>query len=82
MGQMKRYLQFDPGQVTREEIQREMIAQLEASRPRVAVLLEGGYNPEPNQSLIEGASLLDEYIQSHYRPVAAAGVYRMLLREP
>jgi len=77
-----RYLQFDPGQVTREEIQREMIAQLEASRPRVAVLLEGGYNPEPNRSSIEGASLLDEYIQSHYGQVATAGVYRMLLRKP
>jgi len=77
-----RYLQFDPGQVTREEIQREMIGQLERSRPRVAVLLEGGYNPEPNQSLIEGASLLDEYLKSHYRPEATSGVYRMLLREP
>ena len=75
-----RYLQFDPGQVTRAEVQHEMIAQLEARSPKVVVLLEGGYSPEPNESLLEGATLLDDYIQSRYEVVGTSGVYRMLLR--
>jgi hypothetical protein len=77
-----RYLQFDPGQVTRAEVQQEMIAQLEARRPTVAVLLEGGYSPEPNESIHPGSSLLDEYVASHYEVVDSSGVYRMMLRKP
>lgn len=77
-----RYLQFDPGQVTREEVQREMIAQLETSRPKVAVLFEGGYSPEPNPGIVEGSSLLDEYLAAHYQVVDSSGVYLMLLRKP
>ena len=77
-----RYLQFDPGQVTRVEVQREMIAQLEARRPTVAVLLEGGYSPEPNKSIHPGSSLLDEYVASHYEIADSSGVYRMMLRKP
>jgi hypothetical protein len=61
-----RYVQFDPGTVTSLEGQKEMIADLERTRPPLAVLDPGCFRKEPNASQIPGASLLDAYLAAHY----------------
>jgi hypothetical protein len=77
-----RYQQFDPGLTTRAEVQREMVADLEAKRPPVVVLTPRYFAPEPNRSRERGARLLDEYIASHYELRARVGRYQLLLRKP
>jgi hypothetical protein len=63
-----RYVQFDPGTVTSAEGQQEMIADLERTRPPLAVLDAYCFWGEPNASQNPGASLLDEYLAAHYTP--------------
>jgi hypothetical protein len=75
-----RYLQFDPGVVTREDVQREIVGDLEARQPAVAVLLDGGWYPEPNRSALPGSPLLDDYLRDHYARVATVGSYLLLRR--
>jgi hypothetical protein len=75
-----RYLQFDPGIATREDIQHEIVQDLEARQPTVAVLFDGGWYPEPNQSNAPGSPLLDEYLRTHYTHVATVGRYLLLRR--
>lgn len=76
-----RYLQYDPNIVTREEVQREMIAQLEEREVRLVVLgSRCNFWEEENQSSAPGASLLDEYIQENFREQWKAGPYTVLRR--
>lgn len=59
---------FDPGLQTSAPIQRQMIADLEASRPPI-VWLESTWNDirEPNRSAeSSGIRLLDDYLADHY----------------
>jgi hypothetical protein len=77
-----RRLQFDPNVVTRASFQREMIAELEQTRPKVAVLSNCCREAEANRSGEAGALLLDRYLQSRYVPVKKAGHYLLLLRQP
>ena len=72
-----RYMQFDPGLVTSVDGQTEMIADLERTRPRVAALTPGCVWPEPNGSMHEGATLLDEYIAKHYELVGVIGGFQL-----
>jgi hypothetical protein len=72
-------MQFDPGLTTSAHVQSEMIRELEAKRPKVIVLLRGGYISEPNASSTPGSALLDNYIALQYRVVASVGEYEMLL---
>ena len=73
---------FDPGVQTTAEIQGEMIAELEAHRPRVVVLDSLGYE-EPNSSrLSSGVTLLDDYIRSRYRLGATFGSIQVRLLQP
>jgi hypothetical protein len=66
-----RRAQFDPGLVTTEAGQRDMIADLERTRPRLAVRDPWCVGrEEPNLSRVEGASLLDDYLEAHYMRVA------------
>jgi tetratricopeptide (TPR) repeat protein len=75
-----RYLEFDPGIVTREDVQREIVHDLEERQPAVAVLLDGGWYPEPNRSAVPGSPVLDDYLRAHYTQVATVGRYVLLRR--
>jgi hypothetical protein len=75
-----RRMQFDPNMVTRAEFQAEMIADLEAERPKVVVLSSRAlYCDEPNRSREWGASLLDEYLATHYTVAKEVEAYRLLV---
>lgn len=75
-----RYLQFDPGTVTREDVQREMILQIEAKGTRLAVLSTCCVADEPNASKDLGAPVLDNYLAERFGPVARYGRYVILWR--
>lgn len=75
-----RYMQFDPGTVTSEEGQKEMIADLERTRPRVALLDPQCVWYEPNASQYDGATLLDDYLARHYRRRGNVGGFTILKR--
>jgi len=77
-----RRLQFDPNVVTRAKFQREMIAELEQTRPSVVVLSNCCREVETNKSNNPGSVLLDGYLQSKYVPAQKAGHYLLLLRQP
>jgi len=77
-----RRMQFDPNVVTRVEFQRQMMVELEQTRPKVAVLSNCCREAEANASSEAGAWLLDRYLQSRYLPVKKAGHYLLLLRQP
>lgn len=76
-----RYMQFDPNVVNREDVQRATIAQLERGPTRLAIL-SARYNhaAEPNDSSKPGATLLNEYFQSHFGVALQTGPYWVLLR--
>jgi hypothetical protein len=77
-----RYMQFDPNIVNREDVQRGMIADLERTRPRVAILMRNGPNlSEPNESQNMGSSLIDEYLRSHYAGKGRSGNFVLRLRK-
>ncbi len=75
---------FDPGVQTTAEIQAEVIADLEASRPRVVVLdSQWDAAAEPNDSrLSSGVTLLDDYLRARYQPAATFGGTTVELRRP
>lgn len=77
-----RWIQFDPGLITRDEIQARMIDDFERNDLRVAVLLECDSEPEPNLSAIPGSSRLDEYLDAHFEVVDEVGGYTLLERRP
>jgi hypothetical protein len=76
-----RILQFDPNVVNREDVQRRMVAEIEASGTRVAVLSDrfSGAD-EPNESSTVGSSFLDDFLRDDFNVVEVAGPYRLLRR--
>lgn len=70
-----RWSEFDPDLQNREDIQRQMIQELEASAPPYVVLdSEFESSHEPNDSSISsGVTLLDEYLRGRYRQVESFG---------
>ena len=75
-----RYVQFDPGTVTSEAGQAEMIEDLKRNRPRLAVLDPFCAFDEPNASRIPGATILDEYLARHYaywRVVGGLAIWKL-----
>lgn len=67
--------QFDPGLQTRADIQRKIIADLDAENVRW-VVRDASFDAirEPNDSArSSGVFLLDQFIDDRYRPVARAG---------
>jgi hypothetical protein len=78
-----RYMQFDPGIITRAPVQREVIADLERKRPRVAILNSAHtWTEKENDSSKPGATLLDEYLNQHYHRVESFGTYEVHVRNP
>jgi len=76
-----RYMQFDPNIVNREDTQRQMIQELEATRPRVAILKVGiQRSGEPNDSSNMGSAILDEYLRANYRDVEVVDGHVLALR--
>jgi hypothetical protein len=76
-----RYLQYDPGIVTREEVQREMVADLERKQTRVAILSSSQQWTEPfNDSSSRGSTFLDDYLRDHYHAVKTIGPYEIRMR--
>lgn len=75
-----RYMQFDPNLANHEDIQRLMIADLERTRPKVAILAPAKKSSEPNESRNAGSTLLDDYLRTHYREKGRAGSLQLMLR--
>ncbi len=73
-----RRTQFDPGVVTRADVQAQMVAELERARPCAAVLFAAPWWPEPNLSAREGAGTLDAHIAARYELVARAAPWFVL----
>ncbi len=73
--------QYDPGLQTRADIQQAMIADLQRDHTRWVVRNTTFDNySEPNLSSVSsGVTLLDQYLATHYRPVAQAGAYAVWL---
>ena len=77
-----RYDVMQPGVVTTAPVQSEIVDSLERARTRVVVRW---LDPRGEQSEADGSSrssgvhTLDEYLRSHYRPIARYGVYQVLL---
>jgi hypothetical protein len=61
-----RYLQFDPGTVTRDDVQETMVKELEAHPPGAVVLTGDCYWDEPNASRNVGSDRLDRYLAEHF----------------
>jgi hypothetical protein len=76
--------QFDPGLQTRADIQADIIADLQRNAVRWVVRdASFGNINEPNESAqSSGVTLLDEYLQRHYRVVASAGLVEVWLSNP
>jgi hypothetical protein len=76
--------QFDPGVQTTREIQSEMVGELQTGRPRYVVLSSEWDNVEvPSEGArSSGVTVLDEYIRTNYRAVAAFGPISVLERRP
>jgi hypothetical protein len=79
---VSRYLQFDPGVITRAEVQLEVVADFKRLHPSVAIVGLRCWWPEPNRSREPGATLLDGYIRSHYQIVQKVEPYLFLKRIP
>ncbi|MEQ1855168.1 MAG: hypothetical protein ABL963_01795, partial [Longimicrobiales bacterium] len=76
-----RIMQFDPNMVNREDVQREMVAELEAGQTRVAILSSRyPVMDEPNESARAGSSFLDDYLRADFVVVERAGPYQLLRR--
>jgi hypothetical protein len=77
----RRYMQFDPNVINREDVQKEMIAQLETKQVRL-VILSRRYmsNSENNESQKRGSDLLDRYLNAEFRVGLEIGPYRVLTR--
>ncbi|HWE31180.1 MAG TPA: hypothetical protein VHB97_24405 [Polyangia bacterium] len=73
-----RYMQYDPNVINRADVQQEMANELERNHVRYVVLMvDGGYWDEPNESRKIGATVLDDYIRSHYKLVTSFGRYEV-----
>ena len=67
-----------PGVITSAPVQREIVRALERARPRAVVRFTARVTaaPEPNRAgEATGVTVLDDYLERAYRPVARAGPY-------
>ncbi len=76
-----RYLQFDPGTVTREEVQAQMIHTLDAKHIHMVILASPPFANEPNDSAKMGSTLLDTYIRARYKLATTIGPYEVRFRD-
>ncbi|MCC7011833.1 MAG: hypothetical protein IT454_04650 [Planctomycetes bacterium] len=85
-----RYHELHPGITDREDVQREMLADLERKRVRCAVIWNFGWSNEVLERILArrkaviaqcGAPLLDQYFAEHFRVVLESGEYAVLWRD-
>jgi hypothetical protein len=85
-----RYNELHPGVVDREEVQREIIADLDRHQVRCAVLWDFGWPPALMDSILAerrrripelGATLLDEYFRREFQPIGRYGEYVLVWRK-
>jgi hypothetical protein len=77
-----RYDVMQPGVVTTAPVQSEIVGSLRRGHTRVVVrwLDPRAEQAEPNgSSRSSGVHILDDYVTTHYRPLARYGVYQVLL---
>ncbi len=77
-----RYDVMQPGVVTTAPVQREIVSSLRRGHTRVVVrwLDPRAEQAEPNgSSRSSRVHILDDYLKTHYRPLARYGVYQVLL---
>ena len=70
-----------PGVITSAPVQRELVADLREARPRAVVRFTAAVTaaPEPNRAgESTGVRILDDYLNSAYRPAARHGPYLVL----
>ncbi|HEX2088099.1 MAG TPA: hypothetical protein VHF89_20600, partial [Solirubrobacteraceae bacterium] len=74
-----RYDVMQPGVVTKEDVQREIVRDLERARPEVLVRWNDPRTaPEDNGSgRSSGVTLLDDHLRATYRPVRRVGVFEL-----
>ncbi len=80
-----RYDVMQPGVVTTAPVQREMVADLERSRPELVIRWgsPAADRPEPNGAgRPSGVRILDRYLDRRYRPVRRFGDYQVLVEAP
>jgi hypothetical protein len=78
-----RYLQFDPGIITRRGVQEEMIQALELRKPRIAILSDANKFIEGSpQAQHHDSKALDLYLETHYQLDRMVGPYKILRRRP
>jgi len=70
-----------PGLVTTVSGQREMIADLERTRPSLLLRYSGCTWDEPNGSMRDGATLLDDYLSATYAPAQVVGSFQAWRRK-
>jgi hypothetical protein len=85
-----RYHELHPGVTDRDDVQREMLADLERKRVRCAVIWRFGWPEETLQRIVDrrkaaigacGATELDEYFAANFRTVLEVGEYAVLWRD-
>jgi hypothetical protein len=77
-----RYMLFEPNIITRADVQRRMIEEIEQKHVRLAILLtESDPYSEPNESSRSGSDVLDQYLRKTFRPVARFGRYEVYWRK-
>ncbi|HYN07786.1 MAG TPA: hypothetical protein VES67_10380 [Vicinamibacterales bacterium] len=85
-----RYNELHPGVVDREDVQREIIADLDRLNVRCAVLWEFGWPRSVMEDMLAhhrryipgiGSTLLDEYLRREFRHVARYGEYVLVWRK-
>jgi hypothetical protein len=72
-----------PGVITSAPVQREIVGDLERTRPRVVVRYTAAETaaPEPNRAgESTGVTVLDDYLRRAYRPAETIGPYALLER--
>jgi hypothetical protein len=85
-----RYHELHPGVTDRDDVQREMIAELERRRVRCAVIWRFGWPQDMLDRIVArrravlpecGATALDEFLAQEFRTVLEVGEYLVLWRE-
>ncbi len=79
---VSRYHEMHPGLIETEPVQREIVAELERTRPQVIFLtamFEGAREAnDANKS--SGVEILDDYIREHYLMYGSSGPYEVMRR--
>jgi hypothetical protein len=85
-----RYHELHPGVTDREDVQREMLADLEAKQVRCAILWRFGWPDELLDRIRDrrveripqcGSTLLDDYFRAEFEPVLEEGEFTLLWRK-